>query len=620
MFFRRSILLRSTPHIFFVRRPTQLYKWPSIALPPFAINNFAHLPNVNNQLTLTEFIAIMTSFIFKLVVSAAALFSIVLAQAPKSNGHGSGFIKALPPAKDPNTPGVAEECAAIKIRTLSGKCTSAIDPALGEARRAQFSYLDVNTRRPSGRRLPSPRLISNIVAAQSEETENSMGLNELFTFFGQFLDHDFALTPFSDPPEEFEIEVPEDDPSLDKPTLEFVRSQRARVNDSTRIERPVNILSSAIDLSGVYGVDEVRNSFLRVENSCRLKTSRGNLLPLNTAGLVNSPSTSAELFVAGDTRANETPMLTAMHTIWVREHNNICGRLERRFPEFTAEKQYETARAINIAQFQKIVYEEWLPALLGSRLPEYAGYQPDVNPTVSVEFATAAFRMGHTLVGQGITKLDADGNKVPAPAVEDMFFVPSSEISRRDINDLLRGASRTRAQEFDERVVNVLRDFLFENVEEEEGFDLIALNLQRSRDHRVPRFNALREFFLGTRAENYREVVSDRETRQRLREAYGGVNRVEAWIGLMAEDKNPGVGVGRTLEALLKTEFTRLRDGDQFFYLLNNQIPSEVLNALRGIRNGIFSSTPLFNRILVRNSGVNRQFLSFDKNAFVVDS
>lgn len=510
----------------------------------------------------------------------------------------------------------SNECLSTKTRTLSGKCTSTLNPVLGEARRALFSYYDVDSRHPDTKNLKSAREISNPISSQSGNTKNSMHLNELFTFFGQFIDHDFGLTPFAKPAVHMDIPVTQDDPILSSSHLSFSRSERAKVNDSTDVERPITVLSSALDLSGVYGVDEERNSFLRSPHSCRLRTSKKNLLPFNTQRFVNVPSVSPIFFIAGDTRANETPMLTAMHTIWVREHNRICDHLEDAFTNYSIDKQYEVARAINIAQFQKIVYEEWLPAILGAKLPRYKGYDENVNPTVSVEFTTAAFRLGHTLVGDGVSRIGRNGNRLPTKPAHEMFFEPGAQFTSRGMEDFIRGAAGTLAQEVDEKVVDTLRNFLFENVEEEEGFDLVALNLQRSRDHNVARFNKLREVFLGSSARSFADITRNTRIQKKLRQAYGSVENVEAWTGLMAEDKNRGVGVGRTLEGMLKTEFGRLRDGDQFFYLRKNQIPDEVLQEFPGMQRDIYNSRPLFNRILLRNTRISSVSLPRGANAF----
>lgn len=508
------------------------------------------------------------------------------------------------------------ECQTTKTRTLSGKCTSIANPALGEARRAMSSYFDVDSTHADTENLKSARTISNLISSQSGNTKNSMRLNELFTFFGQFIDHDFGLTPFADPPVHMNIPVPENDPVLSSSYLRFLRSTRAKLNETTDVERPITVLSSALDLSGVYGVDPKRNSHLRSPHSCHLRTSRNSLLPLNEQRFVNVPSTSPIFFIAGDTRANETPMLTAMHTIWVREHNRICDHLEDAFHNYSIDKQYQAARAINIAQFQKIVYEEWLPAILGSKLPRYSGYDQNVDPTVSVEFTTAAFRLGHTLVGDGVSRIDRSGKRLPTRPAHDMFFQPASQFTSRSMDDFIRGAARTLAQEVDEKVVDTLRNFLFENVEEEEGFDLVALNLQRSRDHNIPRFNRLRKLFLGSSAQSFAGITSDPSSQEKLRQAYGSVDNVEAWIGLMIEDKNRGVGVGRTLEKLLKTEFGRLRDGDQFFYLRRNQIPDEVLQEFPRMDRDIYGPQPLFNSILRRNTRISAVFLPRGENAF----
>ncbi|PXF43542.1 Myeloperoxidase [Gracilariopsis chorda] len=561
----------------------------------------------------------MIKLISILVITALA--ATALAQAPRRAGRGSSFLFSRGPRRASTRADVSPECVGITVRTLTGFCTNDGDPTLGEAGRAQSSYLNVDNAEPEDTGLPSARLVSNTVSAQEGPTTNSQGLNELFTFFGQFVDHDFALSPFAEPRERFDIEVPADDPELSVPYLEFFRSERERVDESSSAVRPITAITSALDLSNVYGSDEERNQFLRVPNSCLLKTSGNNLLPRNTGGYVNVPTTTDEFFIAGDVRANETPMLTAMHTIWVREHNRLCGVLDGAFPDADPAQQYETARAINIAEYQKIIYEEWLPAILGPlNLRPYEGYRRAVDPTISVEFTTAGFRLGHTLVGENVQRVTDSGRFLDPIPAEDMFFLKSDRITNREIERVIRGASAFPAQEFDEKVVDTLRNFLFENVEEEEGFDLVALNLQRSRDHNVPKYNDLREFLRGNRATTFNDISGNAETRAKLTEAYGTVDNVEAWIGLVSERKPAGAGVGRTLGRLLREEFGRLRNGDQFFYERRNTISPQVFQQLSTLEAELFIDDFLFNRILLRTTSISAQNLRRRRNAFLISS
>ena len=60
----------------------------------------------------------------------------------------------------------------------------------------------------------------------------------------------------------------------------------------------------------------------------------------------------------------------------------------------TDEEAFQHARRLVIAQLQSIVYDEYLPAIFGNShpLPVYSGYKEDVDPSISTEFSTAAFR------------------------------------------------------------------------------------------------------------------------------------------------------------------------------------------------------------------------------------
>jgi peroxidase len=68
----------------------------------------------------------------------------------------------------------------------------------------------------------------------------------------------------------------------------------------------------------------------------------------------------------GDSRVNEQPLLTVMHTIWLREHNRIAENLCRIFPRQTDEFYFQHARRIVIAEMQHIIYNEYLPVIIGA--------------------------------------------------------------------------------------------------------------------------------------------------------------------------------------------------------------------------------------------------------------
>ena len=107
-------------------------------------------------------------------------------------------------------------------------------------------------------------------------------------------------------------------------------------------------------------------------------------------------------------QGNEQPGLTALHTLWLREHNRITEQLNIINPNWGDEKLYQETRKIIIALNQHITYNEFLPRVLGENFmglynlqleSEYFfGYDSQCQGDILNEFATAAFRFGHTLI------------------------------------------------------------------------------------------------------------------------------------------------------------------------------------------------------------------------------
>lgn len=497
-----------------------------------------------------------------------------------------------------------------EFRTFDGSCTNFGTPERklwGSTNRPHFSYFQGrDTLTPRGQTLPSARLVSNMLCRQSNDIFDPRGLNEMTTFFGQFIDHSIIAT-ITNKAEPMPIQIPENDPimaNFSKGQLPFFRSIRVRVRTRDMTQTPSNTLTSVIDLASVYGASKERCNLLRAREGGLMRSGPGDMLPLNEPKLNNAPRSGPEFFLAGDHRANEHPMLTALHTVFLREHNSIARELKKVFPAWSNERLFQNARKINGAQMQKIVFDQWYPAITGRKLDTYRGFKKSVDPTVSLSFSTAGFRVGHTMVGNRINRRGKKNIKLPPFSLTSMFFRSASEMKSNGIEDFLRGALANRAQKIDLKVHNSLRNFLFTGIEGEEGLDLIAMNIQRGRDHALPTFNALRVQFGISKAVTFDQITSNKNVQSAMQNVYKSAGLVEAWPGLVAEDRAPGSSMGPTMLALWRREFVRLRDGDSFYYQASGMFSNATMEKIPRVR-ALFSKTEdTFRAILLRNTDV----------------
>ena len=59
------------------------------------------------------------------------------------------------------------------------------------------------------------------------------------------------------------------------------------------------------------------------------------------------------------------PGLASLHTLWMREHNRIASEITNLRSDLTDEEIFQIARKILIGEMQNIVYDEYLPVVLG---------------------------------------------------------------------------------------------------------------------------------------------------------------------------------------------------------------------------------------------------------------
>src|SRR6516164_9407794 len=402
---------------------------------------------------------------------------------------------------------------------------------------------------------PNPRTISNVVFGQGNAAvPDPEGLSAYMYAWGQFIDHDIELT--SDGTTHIDIPVPPGDPVF--PAGSVIAMTRAVIDPATgqngKPATAVNAITGWLDASMVYGSSQATSDFLRLPDG-HMKTSDGNNLPI-----VNGA------FLAGDVRVQENPALTALQTLFVREHNYQVDLLHQEHPTWSGDELYEQARAIVTAEIENITYSEFLPHLLGPNAIEpYHGYDPTVDPRITEQFAGAAFRFGHSIVSDETARLTEQG-AVNGPTLElkDTFFLsPTDFTADSGADGFLRELASDSSLALDARIVDGLRNFLSDPPD---GQDLAAIDIQRGRDLGLGTLNQTRVALGLMPYTSFNQITSDPGTLQALRQAYGSVGNVDLFTGGLAENHLPGAMVGQTFEAIIATQFENLRDGDRLWF------------------------------------------------------
>ncbi|WP_238017757.1 peroxidase family protein [Dactylosporangium sp. AC04546] len=397
---------------------------------------------------------------------------------------------------------------------------------------------------------PNVRWISNRVFNDSHQNVfNDRRVSQWGFVWGQFVDHTVGLRDAppdeQPPPGAADIVFNAADPlETFSNTLGVIPFNRSNAAPGGGVRQQTNLVSSYVDAWAVYGGTDARLEWLRegpvdgnmANNGPHLLLPGGYLPRRDSRGDASTAPTMSidgllrgrpgRAMVAGDVRANENIGLTAVQTLFAREHNRIVDKLPA---GLTAEQKFQIARRVVIAEQQYITYEQFLPAM-GVRLPQYRGYKPDVDATLSNEFATVGYR-AHSMI-HGELEMSSDTDRYPAAQLEAFqkqgvevtvdgdevelavplnvaYFNPDL-VPAVQLGPLLRGIGGESEYRNDEQIDNQLRSVLFQipvpgnprcldGAELPDCFtsvvDLGAVDVLRGRDHGMPGYNDLRRAY-----------------------------------------------------------------------------------------------------------------------------
>ncbi|XP_072381632.1 peroxidase-like [Diabrotica undecimpunctata] len=497
-------------------------------------------------------------------------------------------------------------------RTFTGECNNQIYPWYGTIYSEYDNTTQLNDgfgpqsmpRAKSGNELPNAREVRETCLPDDLQFQQEPYTTRSINGFAQFVAHDMSSAFFANddffvcctddmqtlpnPPDYcINILLPPNDPE----TVECGMTCMPVVKTLTNFDRGCDLSSpyakkitkstAFLDLNIVYGSSIEESNSLRVPNSYLLITESYNGYPFPPNDPTNSLcpySTQTTCFRGGDSRLNQNPDLTIQHILWLRFHNYLATSLKIINPRWPNEKIFQEARKINIGVYQWLIYDEVLPEVLG-KFNMYENdlifetfyylyvddYDPYCSPNILNEFATAAFKVFHPYIKGQLGLYDDCRNHISSVPLRDTLFRP--KITKEQFQPLLMGSVTERAHklgpEYDPEVTNRLFLRLLQC-----GLDLVAVDIQRSRDHLVPTYNNLRVHCGLPRATTFSDlldVMSDANI-AKLSSLYESVDDIDGIVGIHLENFKSGAKVGPTGFCIITEQFLRLRRCDRLFF------------------------------------------------------
>jgi peroxidase len=204
------------------------------------------------------------------------------------------------------------------------------------------------------------------------------------------------------------------------------------------------------------------------------------------------------------------PVTMSSTIILFREHNNWAQKFASEDPTLTDEELFKKAKTVITAMFQRIVYYEYLPALMGVPLEPYSAYDPSLNPAADPHFLNCAMVYGHSELGEVVARVDDRMASIPNGGllIEDVIAQPFKYMDA-GLEPVLRGLASTVQGKVDTYIIDFfrggmhqgpnrapwrdLRDDAGSNVGTGHGtIDTKSRHIMRGRDVRLRGINTVR--------------------------------------------------------------------------------------------------------------------------------
>jgi Animal haem peroxidase len=432
---------------------------------------------------------------------------------------------------------------------------------------------------------PNPRVVSRELLTR-ETFQPATTLNVLAAAWIQFEVHDWFSHGKGAPGDPWELELADDDPWPEHP----MKISRTRRDPSADPNGPATFITDDThwwDGSQVYGRDPAFVEALRSDEHGKLRIDDVGLPPKELEEHIDLSGVAGNFWVG----------LALLHSLFMREHNTICDHLHARYPDLGDRELYDKARLVNAALMAKIHTVDWTPAVIAhptTVLALRANWWGLEGEHLDKRFG----RKGSSEVIRGIPGSATNHHGVPYSLTEEFVavyrmhpLIPDDYSVRRlaDDRELAAltlpelGALHVRERLTETSMADLLYSFgtehpgaislhnyprFLQRFERPDGslVDLASIDVLRTRERGVPRYNQFRRLFHLNPISSFEELTGgDREAADQLRQVYHDVERVDHMIGCYAEPKPKGFGFSDTAFRVFILMASRRLKSDRFF-------------------------------------------------------
>ncbi|XP_046571263.1 thyroid peroxidase-like [Haliotis rubra] len=241
-------------------------------------------------------------------------------------------------------------------------------------------------------------------------------------------------------------------------------------------------------------------------------------------------------------------------------------------------------------------------------------YNTSIDPSIRNAFATAAFRMGHSMIHSNFSSFSSSHKFLGKDRLSEIFGDTNLilNVNDRKVDHYCRGLVKDSVQTVDHKLTQEVTDRLFVD-SNNNSLDLAALNIQRGRDHGLPSYTKWRRYCNVPTATSFSGLASTTHTTTAanlLKKVYNHVDDIDLFPGALSETPVAGGLLGPTFTCLLGKQFQALKKGDRFWFEGNNANVKFTPRQLREIRKASLS------RVVCDNTDTFR----IQQNAFIKGS